>query len=259
MKSKNFSSVIFSICLLLSCATVPEKEVLRNIPRAERSDLVVLNFKNNTAGDQSVKYQPWELGLASMMMTDLEKIGLYNIISSRDVNTLLRGIGIKGPEKPFENDPLGAGKIVSARYVLSGSFLEMGGQLRIEVRVLSVNTKRQLGVAVVSGMTNDFFDLQKQLVLKVTDFLETTLSQQEISVIKEDVETTSVHASLNNYAGEIAGLRAEEYRRKGQKKIAASYEEKAKDSFRKALAIDPDYERAKRNLAKLVKGMPMTL
>jgi hypothetical protein len=114
-------------------------------------------------------------------------------------------------------------------------------------------------VAVVFGRTNDFFDLQKQLVLKVTEFLDTSLSQQEISVIKEEVETTSVHASLHNYAGEIAVLRVEEYRGRGQKKIAASYEEKAKDSFRKALAIDPGYERAKRNLAKLVKGLPMTL
>jgi len=246
-------------CILLGCSSVPEKEILRNIPRAERSDLVVLNFKNSTAGEQAGKYQPWELGLASMMMTDLEKIGLYNIISSRDVRTLSRGIGIKDLGKQFENDPLNIGKIVSARYVLSGSFLEMSGQLRIEVRVLSTKTEMQLGVAAVSGMTNDFFNLQKQLVLKVTGFLETSLSQQEISAIKEEVETTSVHASLHNYAGEIAVLRVEEYRGKGQKKIAASYEEKAKDSFRKALAIDPMYERAKRNLAKLVKGLPMTL
>ena len=259
MKSKIFSSVILSICLLIGCTTLPEKEILRNIPRADRSDLLVLNFRNNAIGDRAAEYQPWELGLAAMMMTDLEKIGLYNIISSRDVSTLSRGIGIKDSQKELEKDPLSVGKVVSAKYVLSGSFLEMGGQLRIEVRVLAIQTEMQLGVAAVFGMTDNFFDLQKQLVLKVTGLLETFLSQQEISAIREDVETTSVHASLNNYAGEIAVLRAEEYRGKGQKKIAASYEEMAEDNFRKALAIDPKYERAKRNLAKLVKGLPMTL
>jgi len=247
------------LCILLGCATAPDKEILRNIPRSDRSDLVVLNFKNSTAGDQADKYQPWELGLASMMMTDLEKIGLYNIISSEDVRTVSRGIGIKDPAQRFEKDPLSAGKIVSAKYVLSGSFIEMGGQLRIEVRVLSINTEMQLGVATVFGVTDDFFELQKQLVLKATEFLETPLSVQEVSVIRKEVETTSVNASLNNYAGEIAVLRAEEYRGRGQKEIAASYEERAKENFRKAIAIDPEYERAKRNLAQLVKGMPMTL
>jgi TolB-like protein len=248
------------LCILFGCATTPEKEVLRHIPRSDRSDMVVLNFKNSTAGDGADKYQPWELGLASMMMTDLEKIGLYNIISSKDVKTLSRGIGITDPGKNrIENDPLNAGKIVSAKYVLSGSFIEMGGQLRIEVRVINVKTEHQIGVASVLGITEDFFNLQKQLVIKVSDFLETFLNQQEVSAIKEEVETTSVNASLNNYAGEIAVLRAEEYRGRGQKKIAASYEEKAKENFRKALSIDPDYERAKRNLAQLVKGLPMTL
>lgn len=221
--------------------------------------MVVLNFRNNTTEDRAKKFQPWELGLASMMMTDLEKIGLFNIISSKDIRALSRDMGIDYPEIETEEDTLKVGRIVSSRYVLSGSFMEINGELRIEARVLSVENEMQLGAAFVTGSTDNFFELQKRLMLQVIQHLEAVLNEQEISAIREDIETTSVSASLNNYAGEIAVLRAEEYRERGQTKIAATYKEEAKERFKTALAYDPKYERAMTNLAKLVKGMPKTL
>lgn len=258
-KFKILSPWLPILCILLGCATAPEKDVLRKIPRSERSDLVVLNFRNNTTEDRANMYQPWELGLASMMMTDLERIGLFNIISSKDIRALSRDMGIDYPKIEAEEDTLKVGRIVSSRYALSGSFMEMDGVLRIEARVFSVENEMQLGAASVTGRTDNFFELQKQLVLQVTQYLKAVLNEQEVSAIIGNIETTSVSASLNNYAGEIAVLRADEYRERGQTEIAATYEEEAKEKFKTALAYDPKYERASSNLAKLVKGMPITL
>jgi len=236
-----------------------EKKLLRKVPRAKRSVLAVLNFRNNTAENRSDKFQPWELGLAAMMLTDLETIGLFNIISTKDIKALSRDLGIEYPEMEAEEDTIKAGKIVSARYVLSGSFMEMDGQLRIEARVFEVETERQVGAASVIGRTNTFFALQKQLVLKVTRYLEAVLSEKEAYIIKGNIETKSVSASLNNYAGEIAVLRAREYKEKGQTQLSETYVEKARRKFETALTHDPEYKRARRNLSELVMAMPMTL
>ena len=87
-RRKKYTLFLFALvmlCLCVGCVATPEKKVLRKIPRGERSDLVVLNFKNNSAGSGVEKFQPWELGLASMMMTDLETIGQFNLISSKEV------------------------------------------------------------------------------------------------------------------------------------------------------------------------------
>ena len=259
IKFKTISPLVLSLCILFGCATAPEEDILRKVPRSERAVLVMLNFRNNTPGDRAEKFEPWELGLASMMMTDLEKIGLFNIISSKDLKTLSLGTGTDNSGIESEQDTLKIGKGVSAQYVLSGSFTEMNGKLKIEARILSVEENMQLGAETATGETDDFFELEKELVLKITQYLKTALDEYEISAIRENIETKSVNASLNNYAGEIAVLRAEEYRERGQTKIAASYEEEAKDRFKSALVYDPEYEKAKKNLAKLVKGMPMTL
>jgi TolB-like protein len=222
-------------------------------------DLVVLDFVNNTAGGKGKAFKPWELGLASMMMTDLESMGLFNIISRDDVRDLSMNRGLQFTSNHVDEDTLEVGRLVGARYVLAGSFLEMSGKLRMEARVFSVEKGMQLGAASVDGKTDAFFELQKQLVIEISPYLEAALDDAETSIIAANVETTSVQASLNNYAGEIAVLQAQECRERGEPDRADAFLEEAKQKFETALEHDPKYKRAKENLAKLVMGIPMTL
>jgi len=254
-----FSSLGLLFFIICGCATETSPPVVRSVPRSERMDLVVLDFVNNTSGARAAEFQPWELGLASMMMTDLESMGLFNIISRDDVRDVSRKRGLQFTSVQTDENALEVGRLVAARYVLTGSFLEMSGKLRVEARVFSVDQGMQLGAAAVSGKTHEFFELQKQLVIEISPYLEAVLDDAETSVIAENIETTSVDASLNNYAGEIAVLQAQECRERGEPQRADAFMEEAKQKFETALQHDPGYKRAKENLAKLVMGIPMTL
>ncbi|MBW1859152.1 MAG: hypothetical protein JRI70_03525 [Deltaproteobacteria bacterium] len=222
-------------------------------------DLVVLDFVNNTSGARAAEFQPWELGLASMMMTDLESMGLFNISSRENVRDASKKRGLRLTNVQAEENALEVGRLVAARYVLAGSFLEMSGKLRVEATVFSVEQGMQLGAASVNGKTDEFFELQKELVIEISPYLEAVLDHAETSIIATNIETTSVHASLNNYAGEIAVLQAQECRERGEPQRADAFLEEAKDKFQTALKHDPNYKRAKDNLAKLVMGIPLTL
>jgi TolB-like protein len=219
----------------------------------------VLDFENNTSGARASEFQPWELGLASMMMTDLEAIGLFNIVSRDNVREVSMKRGLRITSLQTDENALEVGRLVAAKYVLAGSFLEMSGKLRVEARVFSVEQGVQLGAASVDGRTDEFFELQKKLVIAISPYLEAVLDDAETSMIAMNIETTSVHASLNNYAGEIAVLQAQECKERGEPQRADAFLEKAKDKFQTALKHDPDYKRAKDNLAKLVMGIPLTL
>ncbi len=63
------------------------KQILRQVPREERIALVVLNFRNATLKEKAAEYEPWGFGIPSMIMTDLESIGL----SSADLNLIRFG------------------------------------------------------------------------------------------------------------------------------------------------------------------------
>jgi TolB-like protein len=248
----------FCFMLLAGCRIDGKKEVVRQIPRSERVSLLVLNFENTTLKQAAAQYDPWEFGIASMVMTDLETIGLFNIISLERLREVLKQqafqmTGLADTEKAVK-----VGKIISAKYILAGSFMELNGSLRVESQLFSIEKGIQMGAASVTGSTKTFFDLEKQLVLRLLPNLGAILDEEETREFIGNIETKSVDASLNNYAGEIALLKADSMKMEGKEGSHQLIEE-AKNRFKKALDYDPAYERAKLNLDKIVMGIPITL
>ncbi len=251
---------LFIPCVIVLCVSCgSSQDYLRDIPRSKRKALVVLNFKNNTPKSRALEYQPWEFGLASMVMTDIEAIGMFNIIGKERLKDVVKEqeFQLSGMVNP--DDITRLGKLTGANYILTGSFMEMSGQLRLESQVFSVEKGAQLGTASVTGQTGSFFDLEKRLVVKTTEYLDAMLTSQEQMQITKKVETKSVAASLSNYRGELAVMEAEELKGRGKEEEAKRYIQEAKQSFEKAIQIDPEYEKAKKNLSKISLAIPVTL
>lgn len=240
-----------------SNATAPT--VLRSIPRDQRTVLMVLNFKNSGAKEASSEYQPWEHGIASMVMTDLESIGVFNVLSTERLNDILAQQAFQLTGAVDAKSAIKVGEIAAAQYLLTGSFLVINKELYIEATVFSIEKGVALGASSVRGRFDSFFELEKQLVIEMTSYLGVLLDAEEQVWFTAQIETRSVDASLSNYRGEMALLQAKEYRVKGKPDLAAKMIEEARTRFEKALKIDPAYERAKRNLSSLTMAMPMTL
>ena len=78
-----------------------------------------------------------------------------------------------------------------------------------------------------------FFELVKEFFVEVSHFLNTMLSEEEEQAIVEKVETKSVEASLSNYKGEIAVMKAEELKEAGKEEEAQEAIEEAEADFKK--------------------------
>jgi len=250
-------TVIFLSLLLITCSGADK--TLRNIPREDRKGLLVLNFQNNTPRSRAPEFLPWEYGLASMMITDIEEIGMFNIIGKERLKDVLQQqefqlTGLVNPDSASK-----IGNLTGAQYILTGSFMEMSGNLRIEAQVFSVEKGTVAGTAAVNGRTDQFFDLQKSLLLKTTVFLDTLLNEEEQKKLARNIETRSVEASLNNYRGEIALSKAEDLKARGKSDEARKTIVEAKENFERAVKIDPAYEKAKENLSRISLAIPVTL
>jgi len=235
------------------------KQILRQVPREERIALVVLNFRNATLKEKAAEYEPWGFGIPSMIMTDLESIGLFNIQSWDALKDVLEQQAFQSMGVVDEREAVKIGRIAAARYLLSGSFMVLNGSLRIESKVFSVEEGTLLGAASVVGSVDRFYELEKELMLEMTNHLGALLTPEETARLAANIETRSVDASLANYAGEDALVRAKEFRRKGKPEQAETLLREAKERFRTALRQDPGYARARRNLATLTLAIPMTL
>ncbi len=259
--SKKLFSMMLAVLLsfVFSCSSQDKAKTLRDTPRELRKGLLILNFYNSTPKSRAAEFEPWEYGLASMLMTDMESIGVFNIISKEAMKDVIA-------EQEFQQtgmiDPktlVKLGNLVGAHYILKGSFIEMNGMLRIETQVFSVEKGMQLQTAVVNGKTDAFFALEKELVDKITQIVDVVLTESEKNVILSRIETKSVEASLKNYKGELTVEEAKKLAREGKKEEAKKLIEEAKKDFKEAVAIDPNYEKAKKNLSKISMAIPVTL
>ncbi len=257
MKKKKPAAALAVILFLSACGSSADQ--LRNIPRSERKGLAVLNYYNGTPRSRAMEFGPWEFGLASMVMTDIEAIGQFNIISKERLKGVIREQELQMTGLVDEKSVVKIGRIVGAAYILTGSFTEMNGTLRIETQVYSVERGTQMGTASVTGRTDGFFELEKELVAKVSKFLNVMLTEEERGKIAARVETKSVKASLSNYRGEIEVEKARDLVKEGKKQEAKRVIETAKESFQQAVQIDPAYQKARKNLSRISLAIPVTL
>jgi TolB-like protein len=251
--------VIFLLQFSFACNAGKSRTALEKIPRSERAGLAILNFKNTTAQERAMKFQPWEYGLAAMLTTDLEEIGVFNIVDRERLRDILKEQELQYSGLVDPNTAVRVGKLIAARYILTGSFTEMNGGLRISAQIFSVEKGIQLGATSIEGETNNFFLVEKKLFVKIIESLEVMVSEEEKAKILGAVETQSVDASLKNYSGEMAIAKAAEFKRMGKKDEAGRLLREAKERFSEALQYDPNYKRAKKNLATLSMGIPITL
>ncbi len=245
------------LLMILSCAS--NSGHLRNIPREQRKGLVVLNFKNNTPKSRAAEYQPWEFGISSMVMTDIEAIGMFNIISKERLSDVAKEQEFQMSGMVQSKDMVELGRLVGAKYILTGAFTEMNGELRMESQVFSVEKGSQLGTSAVTGKTNSFFSLEKELVAKISEFLGTMLTGEEQQKLSAKVETKSVAASLSNYSGELAFMEANALKKAGKAQEAKKIIASAKQNFERAVQLDPTFEKARKNLSRVSLAIPVSL
>jgi TolB-like protein len=229
------------------------------IPRSERSGLAVLKFINTSPKEKADYYQPWEYGIAAMLTTDLEETAMFNIVDRERLNDILQELKLQQSGLVDQKTAVTIGRLTAAKYMLTGTFMAIRGKLIISAQVFSVEKGVQLGATSVAGKTDNFFLLEKELFTKVTHILQVMLDEAKQAKIMSNIETKSMYASLKNYSGEEALLMAKDSKKKGKDEEAEKLIKDAKQDFREALTYDPDYERAKKNLAKLVMAIPMTL
>lgn len=252
-------TMIFALLILSACSTASLGSAHSVIPRSERAGLAVLNLKNATPRDRAGQFQPWEYGIATMLTTDLEAIGIFNVVERERLINITRELDLQKTDLVDKETAVSIGKMTAAKYILTGSFTEMNSQLRIAVQIFSVEQGIQLGAAAMTGKTEEFFLLEKRLFVKVIEFLEVMITEENRERILNTIETQSVDASLKNYSGEMAVAKAGALKKAGREDEALRLLGQAKKEFSEALVYDPNYARAKNNLATLAMAIPITL
>ncbi len=191
---------------------------------ADKPSIAVLPFEN-ISGDPEQDY--FADGMTEDLITDLSKIsGLFVVarnssFSYRGTSTDVRQISID----------------LGVKYILEGSVRRVGEQIRINAQLIDGETGGHLWAERFDGTMADVFLLQDNVNQKIVSELAVSLTVDDRKRL-ENVETTNPDA----YDMLLRGF--EQYQL-----FAGVANADARESFKRAVELDPGYARAYANVA----------
>ena len=204
--------------------------------------VAVLDFDNNSI-DDAQRLANLGKGLADILITDLATLSKLKVVERERMNFILKEIAlsdttIRGKSLVDPEFAVRLGRLMGAQSVLIGSFLKMGKQLRVDVRLVRTETSEILKTEFVQGHQDAVLDLASKLALKVAQNLEVVLNEVE----KKNLE----RLQKKEVPLEAAMAYAESLNLLDQERYA-----EAKKLLEKALVMAPNFEPAMKKMKVL--------
>jgi len=149
--------------------------------------LAILPFENNSITDID-KYAPLGKGLAAMLTSDLKKAGTsLKLIERGKIQSIIKEVALGQTGSVDEATAMKAGQIMGAQSIAIGSFMVMGEDLRLDVRIVKVETSELMMSDGISGSLKDFIKLERELAGKIAESLKIAL-KPTAGVSKGDID-----------------------------------------------------------------------
>jgi len=219
------------LILLLFAILVFTFEILAN--ESGPVTLAVLEFEYHS---DDPKLDPFRKGFRDMLRTDLSSIPNVYIVERNRLSDILKEFELT-EEKYF--DPKTVAKIgygVGANTVLTGSYIRFKDQVRIDARLISVETGTQIFAQEVKGARIDIFDLEKELAEAIAKKLVLKIGRKKLWQLRQ-FHTRNIEA-FKLYS------KAAEARDEGRL-------DEAKKGLRLAIAKDPYFGLAENTLSAI--------
>ncbi|MCU0636199.1 MAG: CsgG/HfaB family protein [Gemmatimonadaceae bacterium] len=167
--------LLVGLALSGSLAVTPRMGTpIANAPAdADKKTVAVLAFDNNSGKPD---FEPLGRGLSAMMTSDLASVDALQLVERDRLADLTREIDHAGTKWFDSTTAVKAGRLVSAQYVVTGSFITIDPAIRIDTRVIHVETGAIVKTAKVTGQQDQLFELQQKLARSLVKDLDVALS-----------------------------------------------------------------------------------
>lgn len=142
-------------------------------PEKGKITIAIVDFKN-TSGNSSLDYL--EKSLPEMLITNLAIKGIFNIVERSRLQDAIKEMQLGMTGVVDQSNAVELGKAVGANAILLGSFLEISGVIRINARLIDVETSKVLKAESVQGdVGREIFNLTDQLANSIeAQFIDKT-------------------------------------------------------------------------------------
>jgi TolB-like protein len=134
--------------------------------KAVKPTIAVLYFDY---GGKKEELEPLREGLAQMLITDLADLHEIRVVERERLKALLEEQKLATSGKVDAATAARIGKLLGAQALVLGSYFDLAGALRVDARVVEVETGKIVRSVGVNGPAADFWALERDLATKLSD------------------------------------------------------------------------------------------
>ena len=157
-------------------------------PQAKKA-VAVLRFDNET-GDE--RFDNLGRALSSMMISDLSAVEEIQLVERERLEEVVAELDLQQSGYVDKSSAVSVGMITGAQYVVTGAFQTVDPEMRLDTRVVSVESTEIVKTAEVIGMKDQLFDLQQRLADELIDGLAVVLTEEDRERLREQQEANRI-------------------------------------------------------------------
>ena len=181
-----------------------------------------------------------------MLTTELQNIQAFKLVERQRLNDVLNELKLQQSGAVDPGTASKIGKIIGARAMLLGSFVNMYGKLRIDVRIVEVETGLTKKADEVTGDLDDLFDLIQQLTQKLPKKFDIELTDADREAIYSKRAQEKIDQTLLFSKGV-------DYEDIGRQYLKANNKDAAVAAYKNAISMYSDALKAAPNYAEAAK------
>lgn len=205
-----------------------------------RPGIAVLPFENGGSyGQDKENFDALQRGIAGMLISELSNNPAARLVDRSQTQRLLDEQNLGKDGRVDAATAAKIGKVVGARYMILGSFVDFYGKFRMDARIVDVETSE-----IIKTVRSDpKYEKREQLFESLQSLAEKLMAETKLPPLSSEV---SQRVKARNIPTEALTYysRALLYQDRGDKAKAVEY-------YNKALSAFPEYDEAKQGLEKI--------
>ena len=219
------------------CCVLALLVLLPSVIFPKETTMAVLDFENNSLFSAE-SYQSLTKGLADILITELNRVQSVQVVERRKLQAMLDELKLSQSGLIAEDRSLEVGRMLGARHLVFGSYMvTLKEKIRIDVRIVEVETGLTIRAEEMTGKTHDILRLIKKLSQHILKDLRVQLTKAEKKTLDE-----SRKLSMEAVVCYSKGVDSED---EGRLQEAISH-------YQKALEIEPHFDQVRVRLELLL-------
>jgi curli biogenesis system outer membrane secretion channel CsgG len=202
-----------------------------------RPGVAVMPFDNSGSyGQDKENFDALQKGIAGMLISELAANPAARVVERDEIQKLVeeQNLGASGRVDPQTAAKLG--KLVGARYVITGTFIDFYGDFRLDARLINVETSEIVKVETDRMQRDHLFDIIRTVATRLMK--DANLPPLPKQASDQRMSRQIPTEALTLYSKALL------YQDRGQK-------DKAVEMYQRALAVFPEYTEAQQGMQRV--------